>query len=403
MASPSAGVVIPISMDFFLPERVIYVGLHPYDVTASPGGDRIYVSNFYSNDVSVIDTDPMSPDYHKVIATIPVGRNPTALAASPDGRTLYSVTYGDSSLTIIDVDPTSASAYSAKAKISVGSSSSSVAVTPDGGRILVGTSYGLLVIQAEDTSARTKISTSSSTGSVAVTPDGGLAVLVTTLGEIILIDIVPGSPQEFQAKAKISVSTSSGSVAVSPDGGFVYVTDPEGSVRVFKLLGGGSAARANREFSSSNYSLVPQDTIAVGEDPSDIVFDPLGSGTLLVVNAGDNSVSVVSAMTGSVPDPEIETALPVRVQLLANTPNPFTQATVIAYELTEPVPVSLRVFDIQGRLVRVLEDAPLGEPGRHALTWDARDDRGVPVSTGIYFYRLTAGDFRQARRMLLLR
>jgi hypothetical protein len=88
--------------------------------------------------------------------------------------------------------------------------------------------------------------------------------------------------------------------------------------------------------------------------------------------------------------------------LLQNTPNPFNPSTSIAFDLPVESAVQLRIFDPQGRLVRTLvaEHRPAG---RHAVNWDARDASGQRVSSGVYFYRLRAGNFRATRRMVLLR
>ena len=58
------------------------MGLQPQGVALLPDDSRAYVANTGSNDVSVIDIRPASPDYHKVVATIPVGGGPVAVAVS---------------------------------------------------------------------------------------------------------------------------------------------------------------------------------------------------------------------------------------------------------------------------------------------------------------------------------
>ena len=94
---------------------------------------------------------------------------------------------------------------------------------------------------------------------------------------------------------------------------------------------------------------------------------------------------------------------PKQAGLYANMPNPFARSTLIRYDLVDPVPVNISIFDLQGRRVRVLEDVALKPPGTYDLTWDTRDGQGRQVSMGVYFYRLQAGPFRQVRKMVLLR
>ena len=93
---------------------------------------------------------------------------------------------------------------------------------------------------------------------------------------------------------------------------------------------------------------------------------------------------------------------PEKTALYQNYPNPFNPATVIRYDLAAAAKIDLRVYDVTGALVRVLEDTRRG-PGRYEASWDGRDDNGTPVSSGVYFYRLTAGYSVMTRKMLLLK
>jgi hypothetical protein len=88
--------------------------------------------------------------------------------------------------------------------------------------------------------------------------------------------------------------------------------------------------------------------------------------------------------------------------LSQNYPNPFNPRTRIAFGLSEPGHVSLRVFDAAGRLVRALADEERRE-GRYEEVWDGKSSGGHPVSTGIYFYRLRAGAFEDTKKMILVR
>ena len=64
--------------------------------------------------------------------------------------------------------------------------------------------------------------------------------------------------------------------------------------------------------------------------------------------------------------------------------------------------VCLRVYDISGRLVQVLEDSEI-EAGRHTAVWDGRDREGRSVASGVYFCRLEAGEVTDTRAMVLLK
>jgi len=95
-------------------------------------------------------------------------------------------------------------------------------------------------------------------------------------------------------------------------------------------------------------------------------------------------------------------ALPAASYLAQNFPNPFNPTTKISFGLSAPGPVSLRIYDATGRLVRVLVEG-VRPAGHYAETWDGRDSRGAAVASGVYFCRLDAGAFTETRKMALLR
>jgi hypothetical protein len=84
-------------------------------------------------------------------------------------------------------------------------------------------------------------------------------------------------------------------------------------------------------------------------------------------------------------------------------PNPTRAGATIRFDVPGAGgSVALRVYDAQGRCVRVLAEGR-AEPGRRTVTWDARDARGTPVSAGLYFVRLSVADFTATRKLLVLR
>ncbi len=88
--------------------------------------------------------------------------------------------------------------------------------------------------------------------------------------------------------------------------------------------------------------------------------------------------------------------------LFQNYPNPFNPATTIAFSLPEDVAVNLQIYDITGRKVRTLADHPF-PAGVHRLIWDGQNDSENQVSSGIYIYRIQAGNYSATRKMALLR
>ena len=85
-----------------------------------------------------------------------------------------------------------------------------------------------------------------------------------------------------------------------------------------------------------------------------------------------------------------------------NKPNPLTQSTIIRYQLAKAGLVSLKVYNIAGQLVRILDEG-YRISGVHSIKWDGRDGNGHAVSNGIYIYRLQSGDVSQTRKMIVLR
>jgi hypothetical protein len=99
---------------------------------------------------------------------------------------------------------------------------------------------------------------------------------------------------------------------------------------------------------------------------------------------------------------DVATAAPVRFALDANRPNPFNPATRIRFSLAKSGDAALRIYSVDGRLVRTLVHGPLGT-GYHDAFWDGRDDRGHDVTTGIYLYKLTSNGKSVSRKMSLLK
>lgn len=94
----------------------------------------------------------------------------------------------------------------------------------------------------------------------------------------------------------------------------------------------------------------------------------------------------------------------VRVfRLNQNQPNPFNPATTIEFTVPEAGSVRLDVFDAQGRLVKVLAVREYRGATRDRVVWDGTDENGKTVSSGLYFYKMQAGEYTATRKMLLLK
>ena len=94
----------------------------------------------------------------------------------------------------------------------------------------------------------------------------------------------------------------------------------------------------------------------------------------------------------------------LKFELSQNYPNPFNSTTVISYSLNtiRPTHTTLKLYNILGEEVRELVDAIQGR-GNYRVNWDGKDNQGKDVASGIYFYQLHASDYRETKRMVLIK
>lgn len=95
-------------------------------------------------------------------------------------------------------------------------------------------------------------------------------------------------------------------------------------------------------------------------------------------------------------------SLPEGYSLSQNYPNPFNPTTTIEYTVGQTGPVMLDIINVQGQIVRHLVNRSMSA-GIHSIQWDATNERGERVSSGVYFYQLVAGDYSETKSMTLLK
>jgi hypothetical protein len=93
---------------------------------------------------------------------------------------------------------------------------------------------------------------------------------------------------------------------------------------------------------------------------------------------------------------------PNQIELFQNFPNPFNPMTKMSFSLPEKTRAVLSIYDVEGRLVSTLVDDTLDE-GLREVMWDGKDANGSPIGSGVYFYRLTAGDRTLTKKMVFLK
>ena len=134
------------------------------------------------------------------------------------------------------------------------------------------------------------------------------------------------------------------------------------------------------------------------DDPEDeIIYTGTARGAL----SGDVQPIVILDFVGIVSVDE-DAFTPSDFTLHQNYPNPFNPDTRIAYDLEKQTDVSLRVFNLRGQMVRNLVNETQTS-GSYTAVWNGRNDAGISVPSGVYFYAFKAGDYTQTRRMTLLK
>jgi hypothetical protein len=144
-----------------------------------------------------------------------------------------------------------------------------------------------------------------------------------------------------------------------------------------------------------------------GAAPSHAYTDAGEYTVVLVVSDGllesePASVPVLINAAAGLPAAGETVAAPAVTRLHHALPNPFGVATQIGFDLAGAERISLGIYDVSGRRVRLLVDRVMGA-GRYRLEWDGRSDAGAPLPSGIYIARLVTGGEQQVRKMLLAR
>ncbi len=94
--------------------------------------------------------------------------------------------------------------------------------------------------------------------------------------------------------------------------------------------------------------------------------------------------------------------LPADFKLYRNYPNPFNSSTTISYDLPTACHLSLRIYDVNGHLVKILQNGHQ-TAGHHSISWDGTNKNKVPVVSGLYFVRLHAEGFERVGKVMVVR
>jgi len=145
---------------------------------------------------------------------------------------------------------------------------------------------------------------------------------------------------------------------------------------------------------------VPSD--AIGAVSIRLRIWPQFTGTVYWDNVEFREVEALIVSVNDDRDGLISGAIPTDYRLFPNYPNPFNPITTIEYHLPEATSVTLEIYNLLGQRVKTLVD-DYQQAGSWRVVWDARDEYGRKVSSGMYIYRLRTDKATMMQKMLLLK
>ncbi|MEW6685215.1 MAG: C25 family cysteine peptidase [Candidatus Edwardsbacteria bacterium] len=144
---------------------------------------------------------------------------------------------------------------------------------------------------------------------------------------------------------------------------------------------------------------------AAGTIGLDIFYDgtPGNSGNVLgFYSQKAIRYTQIPSLTGITEEPPVKPTMPKVYALGSSYPNPFSRLSVISYQLPVTIHTTLKIYNVAGQLVKTLVNEFMSS-GVYRVSWDGKDEAGRKVSAGVYFYRLTAGDFADTKKMILIK
>ena len=201
------------------------------------------------------------------------------------------------------------------------------------------------------------------------------------------------------------------------------VVDEEGNPRTMTLLGNyledhlkvlaysTSRARTAGDGLEGDLVHISYELVEGADLPSEVTFF-LGLANLPGTSMDPELLNVVCGYPDEDSPVVVETnalsldenlTIPTQFALHQNYPNPFNPSTQISFDIPEGSElVSLNIYNILGKKVSTLLNNVLN-PGKHKIEWNAKDNEGNPVASGIYFYELSSSSFTARKKMLLIR
>ncbi len=494
--------VIGLNLDPPREIETIEVGDYPMNIDIDAMGTYAYVTNYYSHTVSVINL----MDY--TVRDIVVGENPYGVVVSPDGN-VYVANETSENVSVIDVDPLSGGFNHVIANITTGARNREVDISPEALRLLVTGDNGLTIINVDPddinyNTVEANVNSGARTRDVEITPEGGLAIVTTEDGNIFIVDIYPDSDTYGSVLANITTGARSRDIEISPESGFVYITNEEGSVSVYEInfsVPGSASGCYFGEVTFELHAIISAEEIGAKELEG-LTIDYTGE-KLYVVNPdyidGKGQIVEITLCCGPVPPQKGLANMIVNVQNLLNSgyindgeanalltklynaqkkldkgqtqaaikilnafidqlnalknsgsipesradamiyatnaiiyqlehppfkglsiddenllndgegflerlyPNPFSEELNIHFnthtDSGEDIFVDIRIYNLSGQLVKIL--ASMYMPvGNYLLKWDGKNDNGQEGTESVYFINFRAGTTREIRTLI---
>ena len=139
------------------------------------------------------------------------------------------------------------------------------------------------------------------------------------------------------------------------------------------------------------------DTTVFQNNMVDFTVDP--GGNMWGISPSASAIYSTKNLTGI---EAIGASIPESYELIQNYPNPFNPTTTISWKMMNRGKVEIRIFDVLGKEVKSLVNETR-DAGTYKITWDGKNNNGMSVSTGIYYYMLKANNFTDVKKMMMLK
>ncbi|MGH1365623.1 MAG: SBBP repeat-containing protein [Calditrichia bacterium] len=221
--------------------------------------------------------------------------------------------------------------------------------------------------------------------------DQGAEIIVDASGNGYLTGLFEGVATFGAGEANETIVTSAGATDI-----FVTKYDSDGLVLWAKQAGGPSG-----DFSEGIGVDAFGNSYIAGQFEGFATFGAGEANETILTSAGSADIFVAKYQNNS-PSSVGETLTQIdNFNLAQNYPNPFNPVTVITFEVPKAVQSTLAIYNLRGQLIRILTSGKILQ-GQHQAIWNGTDDTGREMASGIYFYRLNAGEFSATKKMILL-